>query len=359
MGAGLSGLSCALTLEKHGIAPIVFESRNQVGDRFVNGEILLSILSRPVTDSIAYFANDHSIFLQPASNIKKMFLYSAKEEALIEGNLGFVTVRGRDYDSLENQLVRQYKGEIIFNSKYSYEQLLQDFTHVVVATGDAAYADKIQIFNTDLTVTLRGATVEGLFQRSTVMAWLNNFFAPQGYCYLIPFSEREANIVIAYPDYPENRKYDINILWDSFFQDVCMRLNQNLRVTDRFEITHYMIGTCRFPRIGNTFFTGNCFGSVMPFLGFGQFAAILTGIYAAHDLCGKGDYAQLTKSLQQSYKNSLVLRRIMESLNNQQFDTVVRYLNSSLGQKLFNSTRLDVMKVASYLLRPMAGFKKN
>ncbi|MGE5454026.1 MAG: NAD(P)-binding protein, partial [Methylocystaceae bacterium] len=33
MGAGLSGLCCAITLKKQGLDPVVFEKRNQVGDR--------------------------------------------------------------------------------------------------------------------------------------------------------------------------------------------------------------------------------------------------------------------------------------------------------------------------------------
>jgi monoamine oxidase len=69
MGAGLSGLSCALTLEQHGIDFTIFESRSQVGDRFVNGEILLSILERPVYACIAYLAERHNIFLHPMSNL--------------------------------------------------------------------------------------------------------------------------------------------------------------------------------------------------------------------------------------------------------------------------------------------------
>ena len=49
-GAGISGLSCALTLEKFGITPTIFEKRNSVGDRFVNAEAMFSILNRPSKD---------------------------------------------------------------------------------------------------------------------------------------------------------------------------------------------------------------------------------------------------------------------------------------------------------------------
>lgn len=351
MGAGLSGLSCAITLEKQGIQPIIFEKRGRVGDRFVNGEIFLSILERPVFDSIAFFSEKLGIYLHPVSNIKNLVLHSENEQALISGHLGFTNLRGRHKDSFENQLAKQVKSKIIYKSDYTYEELKREYTHVILATGDAAYATKLQDYQADATVTLKGATVVGDFDTYTVEAWLDNNLAPKGYGYLIPFSKKEANIVIAYPDYPENREKDLNKLWKKFYERVCTLKNQNLKVTDSFEVTRYIIGICKYPRIGNTFFTGNCFGSIMPFLGFGQFASILTGVYAAYDICGKGHYEDLTKPLRRSYNNSLVLRRTLEKLDNQKLDKVVKSLNGSLGNRIFNSKHYDPLKMMSYLLR--------
>ncbi|MFT9495767.1 NAD(P)/FAD-dependent oxidoreductase [Anaerosolibacter sp.] len=352
MGAGLSGLSCALTLERHGKDVTIFESRNQVGDRFVNGEILLSILERPVYDCIAYLAEKHDIFLHPVSNIAELILYGEKEKAVITGFLGFTNIRGRHEDSFEKQLARQVRSKIIYNSDYTYNQLMKEFTHVVMATGDGEYVMKLGNYQKDLSVTLKGATIEGNFKAQSVTAWLNNDFAPKGYAYLIPFSDREANIVIAYPDYPDNIGKNIDILWEKFYQEVCTKLNQELRVTDRFEISRYIIGSCQQARIGNTLFTGNCFGSIMPFLGFGQWMAILTGIYAAHDLCGWEQYEELVKPLRKGYNNSLMLRRGMEKADNPKLDFIVKALSGRIGQKLFNSGHHDPLRFASYLLRP-------
>lgn len=354
MGAGLSGLACAIMLERQGISPIIFEKRNKVGDRFVNAEALLPVLNRPINDEIAYLSETYGIYLKPLSNIRKLDIFSENNHATIEGHLGFVNLRGRDYDSFENQLSRQVKSEIIFNSKYTYEQLLKDFTHVVLATGDAAYATKIQDFQIDLTVTLKGATVVGDFDRYNVKMWLDYSLAPQGYGYFLPYSEKEACISIGYPDYSHNRQKDIATLWERFYQRVCTDLDQSLKITDRFEITRYIIGTCQHPRIGNTFFTGNCFGSIMPSFGFGQLPAILTGIFAAQDISGNGNYAELVRPIQQSYQNSLVLRRILEQLGNSQIDLVVSLLTKDLFQKILTSKKFDSFKVASYLLRPLA-----
>lgn len=352
MGAGLSGMTCAMTLEKLGISPIIFEKRSKVGDRFVNGEALLPVLSRPINDCYAYLSENHQIFLQPLSNIKQIKFYSEKCQAVVNGHIGFINSRGRDEESFESQLFKQIKSKTIFNSKWTYEQLLQDFTHVVIATGDAAYTSKIQNFQLDLTVTLKGATIEGEFDRRRVSIWLDNTLAPKGYCYLLPYSETEACITIAYPDYPENQKMDLEKMWDKFYERVCHDYNQNLKITDRFEVTRYMIGICKYPRLGNTLFTGNCFGAIMPAFGFGQLSAILTGIYAAYDLGGKGHYEELLKPLIQSYKNSLVIRRAMEQFNNQKLDTLVSLLNTKFAAQMLTNKLFNPVKYAAFILRP-------
>jgi len=357
MGAGLSGLTCAIMLEKYGVSPTIFEKRNKIGDRFVNAEALLPVLNRPINDDIAYLADTYGIYLQPLSNIRKINIFSENKTASIEGHLGFINIRGRENESFENQLSRQVKSKILFNSKYTHEELLKEFTHVIMATGDAAYTTKIQDYKVDLTVTLKGATVEGKFNRYTVGMWLNNSFAPQGYGYLLPYSEKEACISIGYPDYIHNQKQNLDELWEKFFQRVCKDFNQDLKITDRFEVTRYIIGMCLYPRLGNTFFVGNCFGSIMPAFGFGQLPAILTGIYAAEDLAGRASYLKLVKPLQKSYQNALILRKTLEQLDNNQLDKVISLLNTEIAQRILNSKRHDPLKIITYLLRPLTKLK--
>ncbi len=352
MGAGLSGLSCALILEQQQVKPTLFENRNCVGDRFINGEIFLPILTRPLNDPFAYLAEKYNIYMQPANNITALSLFSEHAQAQIKGQLGFTDLRGRAETSLEKQLAKQLSSPIIFNSKYTYEDLQKEFTHIILAVGDHSYTTKMQKLKPDFTVTLKGATVSGSFKKREVAAWLDNNLAPQGYCYLIPYSNTEANITLAYPDHPQVTKPNIDTLWERFYERVCTNTNQNLKITDQFEIENYMVGLCDQPRIGNTFFTGNCMGTIMPVLGFGQTESILSGIYAAQDLLGKGNYNKLTKPMRESYKNSLILRHALEKLDNHGYDTLIRLLDTKLANKLFNNRRINIMKVISYLLRP-------
>lgn len=358
MGAGLSGLACAITLERNDIVPTIFEKRSRVGDRFVNGEVLLNIFSRPVHDCIASLSDEYGIFLKPTSNIQKMVLFSKNEKAILEGHLGFTNIRGREQDSFESQLARQIKSTIHYNSEKTYEQLLNEYTHVVMATGDGAYSMKTKNYREDLSVSIKGATVEGAFDRYTVMAWIDYDLSPYGYCFLIPYSEKEANISIAIPDLSENNDVNINELWDLFYQKVRAQLNQELPITDQFQITRYQMGICQSPRIGNTFYVGNCFGTMMPFMGFGQYASILSGVYAAYDLCGLGKYEEMMVPLRESYENALVLRRAMEQLSNEGIDLIIRGLQGYWGEKLITTKTINPLKVASFLLRPYIKMKK-
>ncbi|NMD71623.1 NAD(P)/FAD-dependent oxidoreductase [Bacillus sp. DNRA2] len=358
MGAGLSGLACAITLEKNGIRPTIYEKRDKIGDRFVNGETLMSIFSGPSQDSIATLADKYGIFLNPTAHIRRIKIFSKEETAEIKTPLGFINIRGRDEKSFESHLAKQVQSSIQFNSVKTYEQLLQEHTHVVMATGDGAYVKALGNFSEDLTVSIKGATIEGSFDSNTVMAWLDYELAPFGYCFFIPFSEKEGSLSVAIPDLLENQGVEIEVLFEQLIGKLRSEWKQELKITDQFQITHYSIGICRSARIGNTFFIGNCFGTMMPFMGFGQYCSLLSGVFAAFDLCGKGNYQELMQPLRSSYENSLILRRGMEQLTNRGIDSIIRGLDGYWGEKLFQTKVFDPLKVASYLLRPYIYLKK-
>lgn len=333
MGAGISGLSCAITLEKHGITPTIFEKRSCVGDRFVNAEAMFSILNRPIKDCLPYLASTYGIYLKPIDEVNKLVVHSKNEIGSIDGKIGYSNSRGRYEHSYECQLEKQVHSQIIFNSTYTYEELCKNFEYVILAPGDGEYASHLGNYKCDLTCSIKGVTVEGKFTTDILHVWFNYGIIPKGYAWVIPFSEKEANIVIAYPDYPDNIKLDINNIWEEFYNLACKELKQNFRITDNFQIRRYMIGICGKPKIDNTYFVGNCFGTISPGLGFGQFASILTGIYSAYDICGIGKYEELVQPLFKNYNNSLVLRRCLETLNDKDLDFAIKNLDNKLLDK--------------------------
>lgn len=334
IGAGMSGLSCAITLEKHSITPHIFESRSCVGDRFVNGESMFHILNSPIGDCLTYLKDEHDIRLNPVAEVHNIMIHSRKETGCISGKIGYTNIRGRHKDSYEMQLKNQVKSPIEYNSKYNYEEICKSFDVVVVATGDSDYASHLGNYRTDLSCTARGATIEGSFQVDMPHAWFDYGIMPKGYGWIIPYSNTEANIVMLYPDYPSITKMDINAMWDRFFEKVMKDLDQRFKITDKFEITRYMVGVCDKPKFENTYFVGNCFGAISPGLGFGQFTSILTGIYSAYDICGLGDYGELAKPIFKNYERSLAFRRFLENLNDDDLDFAVKNLNIELLKKL-------------------------
>jgi flavin-dependent dehydrogenase len=364
MGAGMSGLSCAITLENHGIKPTIFEKRNRVGDRFVNAEATFSVLNRPIKDDLKYLKEIYNIHLTPTDMIKKLVIHSKNEVGSIDGTIGYVNIRGRHENSYEYQLEKQLKSKINFNSIYEYEQLCKEFEYVVLAPGDGDYATKLGNYRCDLTVTIKGATVEGEFLTNVSHVWFNYDVIPKGYAWLMPFSEKEANLVIAYPDYPNNIKLDINTIWETFYSIACKDLDQSFRITDRFEITKYMMGICDKPIIDNTYFVGNCFGTISPGLGFGQFASVLTGVYSAYDLCNLGKYEELSKPLFENYNDSIILRRFLENLNNDNIDLIVRNLDNKLLDGLINKissnkSHLDILKTLTPTIKLWNDYKNS
>lgn len=355
IGAGISGLSCAITLEKHGVSPIIFEKRSCPGDRFVNAEAMFSILERPVRDGLAYVSAEYGIHLEPISEVNPLVLHSKNYKSAVEGKLGYTNVRGRREDSFESQLARQVQSEIRFHSSGDYAEIAENYESVVLATGDGEYSIKLDNYRSDVTCSLKGATVEGTFLVAEPHVWFNYEILPKGYAWLIPYSSREANLVIAFPEYPESQIYDIDTMWELFFELACRDLKQELKITDQFQIRHYMMGICKSPKIGNTYFTGNCFGALSPGLGFGQFTSILTGVYAALDICGAGRYEELVKPLFENYDHSLALRRFLEGLNDDTFDRAVKGCNfkliDSFISRVFSSdSDFDLLKWVTPLL---------
>ncbi|WP_254434321.1 NAD(P)/FAD-dependent oxidoreductase [Halobacillus sp. Marseille-Q1614] len=260
IGAGLSGLSCALTLEKYGYQADIFERRAMVGDRFVIAEAMFAMFHTPYDDAVKYLSETHDIHLKPTTNIQKVHIYSENEHSFIDGHLGFTNMRGKHPEAYEKQLAHQLKGEIHFNKNVSYKDISTEYTHVVLATGDVLDTKKFQPYDVAFKASFKGAVIEGDFNQTEVYTFFNHHFAPKGMAYVLPHSDREASFVLVYPQYPENETLDKEELWKKCLAECCRRLDQDFKVTSEYSIKDYRIGKIQTPRIGNTFFVGNCWG---------------------------------------------------------------------------------------------------
>ncbi|MGP4075823.1 NAD(P)-binding protein [Halobacillus sp. K22] len=353
IGAGLAGLSCAVTLEKHGHTADIFEHKKELGFRYDIAELITPILDSPINDAVKFFSETYDIHLKPSSNVQKIYVHSENESANIEGNIGFINLRGEHKDSYESQLAQQLvHSKIHYDSQATYEDISKEYTHVVLATGDPQDTQQIQPYDIALPSAFAGAIIKGDFVRNEVHTWFDNRFAPKGMGYLLPHSQTQATLVIVYPQYEDDWLQKRSEFWKEMVKQASHTLNQEIIIEKEFTISDYMVGKCNYPRIGNTFFVGNCFGATTPFLGFGQTGSILSGIYAAQDICGLGNYEALCKLLYKDYDDSLVLRRAIESLSNHQLDLVTKSLHNSMVKRIITQPNMSVLKGLSHLLKP-------
>jgi flavin-dependent dehydrogenase len=351
LGAGLSGLCCAFQLEKHGVKADIFERRREVEDRFINGEGMMDILTRPIKDSFSYLADQFDLHLQPLHPISKLTMVSEHNQVDFSGHFGFITVRGRHPQALSKQVAKKIKSKIYFNSKKTYDDLLKEYDTILMATGDGRDVRNIQPFNTDVSVKILGFTLKGEFNPGQVKIFLNNDLSPKGYVYLLPYDEENANIAIATPV----NHADMSILKERLLQFIDI----SSKITDEFKIEDYIIGRPEKSRIGNTYFIGNCGGNIFPFMGFGQFGAMLSGLLAADSIIYNIDFDEQIQFLRKSYGRSLILRRFMEEMDNENFDKMVKVLQGKVGERLFHSNKINPLKAASYLMYPYVKGRKS
>lgn len=123
------------------------------------------------------------------------------------------------------------------------------------------------------------------------------------------------------------------------------------------------MGICDKPKIDNTYFVGNCFGTISPGLGFGQYTSILTGVYSAYDICGLGSYEKLANPLFENYNHSLQFRRFLESLSDDQIDFVVKSLDSKITDKLVDkacnsNSSINLLKLSTPIMRMWNNYKE-
>lgn len=169
--------------------------------------------------------------------------------------------------------------------------------------------------------------------------WLNHNLAPQGYAYLLPFGHKLTSIAIPTP-------HDI-VDWKQLWSNFLDQLDFEFRIKDTFQIDHYEIGQVKTQQFNNTYLIGHAGGSIMPFLGFGQFSSIESGILVSQAIIEGENYNKLTNRLKKDYKVSLKLRKLFAKMSNDQYDKLVRVLNNQTVKKMFLQRKINLAKIIS------------
>jgi digeranylgeranylglycerophospholipid reductase len=353
IGAGTSGLSCALELEKYGIFPVIFERNGFIGEYHPHVSAFLGLITRPVGDPVRYINQKFGIKLTPLNEFKKVIHYSPNNQVSVKGSLGYFMIRGKEQDSLQGQFYKQIKSEVHFNSFVQPEELENEFDYVVVADGHWTTPTRYGIWQEVMNTWVIGGIFEGDFEDDTLQMWLDNELTKGVYIYSAPYSKKKA--VIAHVVQNIQRE-ELQGYWHRFLKsrDILKKYN----MLETWELPH-IAGTVTTNRVGKIYFIGAAGGGVEPFLGFGQFNAITTGIMTARSIVHNVDINPLLNDLRKKSQELNALRPLLNAATNQDFDRVLAIMKTPGLRSLIYRTDIDIIKFLSMGVNLISSKDKN
>ncbi|MBE3587200.1 MAG: FAD-dependent oxidoreductase [Thermoanaerobacteraceae bacterium] len=350
IGAGTSGLCCAIELERHGIAPAIFEQSNRPGGVFAHVGGILQLMNRPIKDQLAYLYHQLRLRVQPLATLKKIIMHTPNTTRTITGQLGYLILKGQDEESLEGQLFNLLQTPVFFNHYADWREMARHYDYVVVANGTPQVARTLGCWQEILKTWVRGAIVLGNFDPHTLIVWFNTKYCRSTYAYLTPFNSQRASLILIVT---ESNADEIEEKWRLFWEIEGF----NYPVVENFSLQH-VSGYCYPPQVGNVLLAGNAGGFMEPFLGFGLMAAVRSGIYAGRALARGESYTDLTHDLRGQIIQALALRRMLNGMTNADYDRVVNLITTPGIRQFIYNTNVDVLKISTTLLTHLERLKQ-
>lgn len=352
IGAGTSGLACAIELERHGINPVIFERNGFIGEYQPHVSAFLGLVTRPVSDPVRYINQELGIQLKPLNPFRTVIHYSPNNRLISSGNLGHFMIRGKEENAIQGQLYKQIKSRVQFNCYVQPEELERDFDYIVVADGHWAIPARYGIWQEAMRTWLKGAIFEGDFKEDTLLMWLDNELTRGVYIYCAPYSRHKAVIAHVVQNI---RQEELNDYWHRFLssRDILKKYD----MVESWELPH-QAGFVTTNRVGKVYFVGAAGGGVEPFLGFGQFNAIVSGVMVARSIAQGADINLLLTDLRKKSRELNTLRPLLNTATNRDLDQLMAIMKTPGFRRLVYKTDIDIAKLISTGLKLLASDKK-
>lgn len=352
IGAGTSGLSCAIELERNGIYPTIFERNDFIGEYHSHVSAFINVITRPVADPIKYMDKKLGIKLKPLNRFRKVIHYSPNNQVTVTGPLGYFMIRGKEENSVQGQLHKQIKSQVHFNSFVQPEDLEKDFDYIIVADGHWSVPQRYGIWREVMRTWMKGGIFAGVFEDDTLQMWLDNELTHGAYIYSAPYSKNRA--VIAHV--VQNIEHEeLNEYWHRFLES--RNILKKYDMLESWELPHHA-GYVTTNRVGKIYFVGTAGGGVEPFLGFGQFNAVITGVMAARSIAQGTDINLLLKDINKKNMELSTIRPLLNAATNRDFDLLLTMMKTPGFRSLVYKTNIDIIKMLSIGLRPFLSSRK-
>lgn len=352
IGAGVSGLSCALECEKLGVTAEVFERHHSIGWIWPSVSTWINLFDRKYdNDIIKYLKETYDINIKYSMEEKTYIMKSPNAKIRIEGKLGLTMYRGKEVDSTENQLARELRRTVIhYNALTNYKELSQKYDYVVVASGRDMEAKELGVWEEQGRASIIGSIALGSFEQNTTNIFFDTEYAGSGYARVSPYSSSEAIIALYIIDKEPFNEQQLNV--NKYFERLIEKEKlDKLELMYRFIKPPFSTGRVSKFKIGNVLLVGRSAGLTERLLGSGAIEAIISGVLAARAMIHEEDYDKMVKPLQDHVENISAFRNKIEKFNNDDFDKILKLLETPGIKQLIYKTGINFPDIAGRILR--------
>ncbi|MEG6616732.1 FAD-dependent oxidoreductase [Peptococcaceae bacterium 1198_IL3148] len=361
IGAGISGLSAALVLEKNGFKADIYEQNALVGDHYSHVGVVLKMAYRSISNEpLDYLNKLLDINLAPLEIINNLIIHSQNSKAEVKKEvIGYSFIIGPEPNSLMNQIAKELKyTKILYEQRETIENLRQRYDYVIVATGsrseDYVSDQYLQDWQQYLVAYSRVAKIYGKFNPNTAMVWGNKEILKDGYAFLAPFSNQIASLYVTVPHI--GGWEELNQCWKDFLATENILGQYTLLGT--YDRTHVSAHSAN-ASWENCLFVGDqgCF--LDPFLGLGGATAVASGAMAARSIIENTSYDELVKEYKKVIGVMGKARNFYDSIDDPTFDKIVKAENNALLKKLIYGTNVDWLKYGTLPIGPFVKKKQS
>lgn len=341
IGAGTAGLSCAIELERNGIYPVIFERNDFIGEYHPHVSAFLDLITRPAADPIKYMDKKLGIKLTPLNQFRKVIHYSPNNHVTVSGHIGYFMIRGKEPTSVKNQLHAQVRSKVHFESFVKPEDLEKEFDYIIVADGHWSTPTRFGIWREYMRTWVIGGIFAGDFEEDALQMWLDNELTKGVYIYSAPYSKKKAVIAQVVQNIEHCELHDY---WHRFLES--RELLKKYDLLETWELPHHA-GIVTTNRVGKVYFAGAAGGGVEPFLGFGQFNAVFSGVMVARSIVQGMDINLLMDPVRKKSQELATLRPLLNNATNKDFDRLMTLMKTPGLRTIIYRTDINIIKILS------------